>query len=114
MAGRCGSAGNPGYSGAQLDYAVAGCSRKNVVAAHAPPAVACSARIAPFFYFTALKELPLADATVIFFSATFILTAASALFFKEQVGVHRRSAVVIGFVGVIVAMNPQGGGNLGA
>ena len=67
---------------------------------------------APFLYFTALKQLPLADATVIFFSATFILTAASALFFKEQVGVHRWSAVVVGFVGVVVAMNPQGGGNI--
>ena len=67
---------------------------------------------APFFYFTALKDLPLADATVIFFSATFILTAASALFFGERVGWHRWGAVAVGFVGVIVAMNPQGGGDI--
>ena len=65
---------------------------------------------APFAFFTSLKSLPLVDATVVFFSSSFVLTAASALFLKEQVGIHRWSAVGIGFVGVIIAMNPQGGG----
>lgn len=69
---------------------------------------------APFCFFTALGSLPLADATVVFFSATFILTASSALLLKEHVGVHRWSAVVIGFVGVVVAVDPRGGGDLGA
>lgn len=68
---------------------------------------------APFLYFSALKTVPIADAAVVFFAATFILTAASALIFKEQVGIHRWSAVVIGFVGVVIAMNPQGGGAIG-
>lgn len=54
---------------------------------------------APLFYFTALKDLPLADATVIFFSASFILTAASVLFFAERVGWHRWAEVVVRFVG---------------
>jgi len=67
---------------------------------------------APFTFFTSLKVLPLADATVVFFSSTFILTAASALWLKERVGIHRWSAVGIGFIGVIIAMNPQGGGPL--
>jgi drug/metabolite transporter (DMT)-like permease len=65
---------------------------------------------APFTFFTSLKTLPLADATVVFFSSSFVLTAASALFLKEQVGIHRWSAVAIGFVGVVIAMNPQGDG----
>jgi drug/metabolite transporter (DMT)-like permease len=68
--------------------------------------------LAPYFYFTALKSIPIADAAVIFFAATFILTAGAANFFKEKVGIHRWSAVVIGFVGVIIAMNPQGGGDV--
>jgi drug/metabolite transporter (DMT)-like permease len=68
--------------------------------------------IAPVSFFSALETLPLADATVVFFSATFMLTAASALLLKERVGVHRWSAVAIGFVGVVIAMNPQGGGPL--
>jgi drug/metabolite transporter (DMT)-like permease len=67
---------------------------------------------APFTFFTSLKVLPLADATVVFFSSTFILTAASALWLKERVGIHRWSAVGIGFIGVVIAMNPQGGGPL--
>jgi drug/metabolite transporter (DMT)-like permease len=65
---------------------------------------------APFTFFTSLKALPLADATVVFFSSSFVLTAASALILKEQVGIHRWSAVVIGFVGVVIAMNPRAGG----
>jgi drug/metabolite transporter (DMT)-like permease len=68
--------------------------------------------LAPFSFFTALKSLPLADASVIFFSAAFILTAASALILKERVGIHRWSAVVVGFIGVVIAMNPSGGGDL--
>ena len=70
--------------------------------------------IAPFAFFTSLKSLPLADATVVFFSAAFMLTAASALVLKEKVGIHRWSAVVIGFVGVVIATNPRGDGDLWA
>jgi len=62
--------------------------------------------LAPFSFFTALKSLPLADASVVFFSAAFMLTAASALFLKERVGIHRWSAVVVGFVGVLVIVRP--------
>lgn len=68
--------------------------------------------IAPLCFFSALEILPLADATVVFFSVAFILTAASALLLKERVGIHRWSAVAIGFGGVVVAVNPQGGGPL--
>ena len=70
--------------------------------------------IAPFSFFSALETLPLADATVVFFSGAFILTAASALLLKERVGIHRWSAVAIGFGGVVIAMNPRGGGPLAA
>ena len=52
--------------------------------------------------------LPLADATVIFFGATFIMTALSVPLLKEYVGPHRWGAVVVGFLGVVVAANPSG------
>jgi drug/metabolite transporter (DMT)-like permease len=74
----------------------------------------CCGFFAPLAFFTALKSLPLADATVIFFSSTFILTAASAIFLKERVGLHRWTAVLVGFVGVVIAMDPRGGGDLQA
>ena len=63
----------------------------------------------PFLIFSALRELPLADVTVIFFGATFLMTALSVPLFKEHVGIHRWSAIVIGFVGVLVAVRPGGG-----
>lgn len=69
---------------------------------------------APLPFFAALKYLPLADATVVFFSSSFILTAISAIFLREKVGIHRWSAVVIGFGGVVIAMNPEGEGQLSA
>ena len=62
-----------------------------------------------FFFFTSLRTLPLADATVIFFGATFIMTALSALLLGERVGIHRWGAVAIGFAGVYVAARPGGG-----
>ena len=68
--------------------------------------------LAPFCFFLGLRYLPLSDVVVMFFSATLIITMMSALFLKEQVGKHRWLAVVIGFVGVIIAMQPQGDGML--
>jgi drug/metabolite transporter (DMT)-like permease len=67
---------------------------------------------APLCFFLALKSLPLADATVVFYASTFILTALSALVFKERVGIHRWAAVVTGFVGVVIAVDPGGEGEL--
>jgi len=63
---------------------------------------------APFAFFSALETLPLADATVIFFGATFIMTALSVPFLKEYVGPHRWAAVVVGLVGVVIASDPSG------
>ena len=70
--------------------------------------------LAPFCFFLALKQLPLADATVVFYCSTFILTALSALILNERVGIHRWGAVVAGFVGVLIAVKPQGDGELSA
>ncbi len=63
---------------------------------------------APFFFFNSLTTLHLAEATVIFFSATFIMTGLSVPILKEKVGVHRWSAIVVGFIGILIANNPSG------
>jgi len=63
---------------------------------------------APFFFFSSLETLHLADATVIFYGATFIMTALSVPVLKEHVGVHRWMAVIVGFIGVLIAANPSG------
>ncbi|WP_420548673.1 DMT family transporter [Curvivirga sp.] len=61
---------------------------------------------APFFFFTALGEMPLADVTVLFFASPFIMTALSVPLFKEKVGFQRWISIVIGFVGVIIIVQP--------
>lgn len=61
-----------------------------------------------FLTFMALSRLPLAEATVISFSAPLFATMLSALVLREMVGWHRWSAIGIGFVGVLIAVQPSG------
>ncbi len=56
--------------------------------------------------FKALTMLSLADATTIGFSAPIFATILSALILKEKVRWHRWSAVVIGFLGILVVVQP--------
>jgi drug/metabolite transporter (DMT)-like permease len=63
----------------------------------------------PVMMFMALAEMPLADVTVIIFGSTFLTTALSVPLFKEKVGPHRWSAVILGFVGVLIALRPGAG-----
>jgi drug/metabolite transporter (DMT)-like permease len=57
--------------------------------------------------FSALRYLPLAESTTIGFAAPLFAVILSALVLGERVGRHRWSAVVIGFVGVLVVMRPD-------
>lgn len=63
---------------------------------------------APLFFFSSIQIMPLADATVIFFGATFMMTALSVPVLKEKVGPHRWGAVLVGFIGVVIATDPSG------
>jgi len=59
-----------------------------------------------FAFFKSLALMPLADATVILFGSPIIMTVAAALFLGEQVGPRRWTAVIIGFVGVVLVAGP--------
>jgi drug/metabolite transporter (DMT)-like permease len=59
--------------------------------------------------FYALRMIPLADATVYGFLAPLLVTALSVPLLGERVGIHRWSAVVVGFLGVVVMMRPGEG-----
>jgi S-adenosylmethionine uptake transporter len=59
------------------------------------------------FYF-ATWHLPLVDVMTFYMSAPIILTAISGLFLGERVGPYRWSAVLVGFVGVVIALSPGG------
>jgi drug/metabolite transporter (DMT)-like permease len=61
---------------------------------------------ATIMFFTSLKYLGLAEATALIFVAPLFITALSALIFREHVGWRRWLAVVIGFLGVLIAVRP--------
>lgn len=54
----------------------------------------------------AVAVLPLTTAVTLGFAQVFFVTLFATFFLKEQVGIHRRIAVLAGFVGVLVAMRP--------
>ncbi|XYK80148.1 MAG: DMT family transporter [Labrenzia sp.] len=60
--------------------------------------------------FTAIIEMPLADATAISFSKTFFITIFAIWFLGEQVGKHRWGATIVGFLGVLLMLRPSGEG----
>ncbi|HYD64201.1 DMT family transporter [Azospirillum sp.] len=59
--------------------------------------------------FWSFHLLPLADAVALNFTAPLFLTALSVPLLGERVGVHRWSAVAVGFVGVLVMSRPGSG-----
>ena len=59
--------------------------------------------------FTAVQYLPLTESTAIQFAAPLFMTALSALLLKEVVGPHRWGAVAVGFIGVLIMVQPQPG-----
>lgn len=64
--------------------------------------VACSTHLG----FYAISEIPLATATVLFFSAPIWTTLFAPLALGERVGPRRWSAVLVGFVGVLIVVRP--------
>jgi drug/metabolite transporter (DMT)-like permease len=61
-----------------------------------------------YLTFGAVKLLPLADATVLFFVATLIAPVLSVFILKEYIGPHRWMAIAIGFTGVLLIAQPHG------
>lgn len=59
-------------------------------------------------YYLAVASLPLAEVVAIVFTAPLFVTIMSALILKEEVGIRRWSAVLAGFLGVVVMLGPSG------
>jgi len=71
-----------------------------------------SIRVILFFFgfssfYISLTIMPLATATALFFASPFLMTIFAIFFLKEEVGVRRWSAVIIGFIGVYIILNPD-------
>ncbi len=61
---------------------------------------------AAFLFFTGLRYLPLADAFAVVFAAPLFITALSVPVLGEHVGLRRWAAVIVGFLGVLVVVQP--------
>jgi S-adenosylmethionine uptake transporter len=61
---------------------------------------------ASFFYIAALGKVPLADAGAIMQTNPLAVTAGAALFLGERVGWRRWTATAVGFLGVLLIIQP--------
>ena len=71
-----------------------------------------SCRVILFFFgfssfYISLTVMPLATATALFFVTPFLITIFTSIFLKEEIGPRRWSAVIIGFIGVYIILNPD-------
>ena len=62
--------------------------------------------LAAFTFLTGLMLMPMADIYTLLNTMPLIITAAGAILLKEKVGLRRWSAVTIGFLGVLIVINP--------
>lgn len=62
---------------------------------------------ATLLFFTAIKYMPLADVFAIYFVEPFMLVALMAIFLQEKVGWRRWLAIVIGFGGAMIVIQPS-------
>jgi len=66
--------------------------------------------LAFLFFFTSVRYLPLADAVAVAFGGPFIVTALSVPLLKEHVDFRRWLAIAVGFVGMLLIVQPTGAG----
>ena len=71
-----------------------------------------SIRVVLFFFgfssfYISLTVMPLATATALFFVTPFLITIFAHFFLKEEIGCRRWSAVIIGFIGVYIILDPN-------
>jgi len=58
-------------------------------------------------FYISLSVLPLGFATALFFVTPFLITIFAHFFLKEEIGIRRLSAVIVGFIGVYITLNPD-------
>ena len=69
--------------------------------------IVCMAADTYSFYF-ATKALPLADVMTFYLAAPLIITSLAVPLLGERVGLFRWGAVIVGFIGVVIALRPTG------
>jgi len=77
---------------------------------HYPLLTLC--RVILFFFgfssfYISLTIMPLATATALFFVTPFLITIFAKFILKDQIGLRRWIAVIVGFIGVYIILNPN-------
>jgi drug/metabolite transporter (DMT)-like permease len=60
-------------------------------------------------FFAAIAQMPLADALALMYVFPLVVTTLSPWLLKERVGIHRWSAVLVGFIGICIILRPGSG-----
>ncbi len=69
--------------------------------------VRCTSSVAAMMlWFTALAMMPIADVTALTFTSPLFSVIGAALILREQVGIRRWMAVVVGFAGTLIILRP--------
>ena len=59
------------------------------------------------FFYVSLTFMSLAMANALFFSSPFFISILAMIFLKEKIGIRRWSAIIVGFIGVYIVLNPD-------
>src|SRR5687768_4630932 len=68
---------------------------------------ALSGTVSMFFLFSAVTMIPLADVTAIIFTAPMFITVLAMVFLGERIHRYRWTALIVGFVGVLIMIGPH-------
>ena len=85
-------------------------SQKLVFKTHYPLLTCC--RVICFFFgfsffYISLTYMSLAMANTLFFSSPFFISILAIIFLGEKVGIRRWLAILVGFIGVYIVLNPN-------
>ena len=85
-------------------------SQKLIFKTHYPLLTCC--RVICFFFgfsffYISLTYMSLAMANALFFSSPFFISILAIIFLGEKVGIRRWLAIIVGFIGVYIVLNPD-------
>jgi drug/metabolite transporter (DMT)-like permease len=91
---------------------VFGLGRRDIIIIRSKPAVvairAILGSLTLMMTFSAYALMPMADTTVLLFTSSLFIPVLGVIFLRERVGPFRWSAVITGFIGVVIMMRPTG------
>jgi drug/metabolite transporter (DMT)-like permease len=91
---------------------VFGLGRRDIIVIRSKPAFiafrAVLGSVTLTMTFAAYSLMPMADTTVLLFTSSLFIPVLGVIFLSEKVGPYRWTAVIVGFIGVVVMMRPSG------